>query len=493
MTRDLGSLCFASTLKEVVEARGDRPAFRCGDVMLTYTELDALVEEKKGLYEAAGIHSSSTVGVIADEVAEFLADVFALLALQAFGVLLPADTTRWELARLSSQLRLSHLLSAARLDGRGDSIGRSRILTRFDSESMPVGEGARLGFLTSGTTGHSKVALRTGRAMLSEAMAMRHELGFTPGRRLGTLVPLHHSFGFGDCALSGILAGAEVVAFPRMHPSAYLAAFERAAIEVIALVPAQLRLLAEASGAPVFRHLAVLSAGAPLNARTARLAAERLGCTIGQVYGSTETGVIAVAAPGEGDASTVGKPSRHMEVRLDALSPEWESVAPAASPEGIVTVRSPALFDGYVTLNGLDRDSLRTGWFSTGDRARWVDGRLELLGRLSSAINVAGVKVSAEEVEAALLEFPAVRSALVTGVEDTLTHQRIKAYVTPADVDLNALRRFCEEHLSPSKRPHYYEAVAALATTPSGKVIRSSLAATASHGSTRPPERTPTN
>jgi acyl-CoA synthetase (AMP-forming)/AMP-acid ligase II len=161
-----------------------------------------------------------------------------------------------------------------------------------------------------------------------------------------------------------------------------------------------------------------------------------------------------------------------MEVRLDALPTEWTGATAEASTEGIVTVRSAALFEGYVTLEGIDRGPVQTGWFTTGDRARWVDGRLELLGRVSSAINVAGVKVSAEEVEAALLEFPAVRSALVTGVADALAHERIKACVTPADVDLQALRRFCEERLSPSKRPHYYEAVAALATTPSGKVLR---------------------
>ena len=72
----------------------------------------------------------------------------------------------------------------------------------------------------------------------------------------------------------------------------------------------------------------------------------------------------------------------------------------------------------------------------------------------------------------ALLEFPTVHAALVSGVDDALTHQRIRARVTPADVDLQQLRRFCEARLSATKQPHYYEAVAALATTPSGKVIR---------------------
>jgi len=463
---------FAVALSEAVSAYGDRPAFRSGDRVLTYSQLGAIVEDKSAAYDSAGIRRASTVGVIADDPAEFLTDVFALLKLQAFCVLLPAETTHWELERLSGSVRLGHVLSAAPVDGRSVPVGDARVLARLNGEHASIGRAACLGFLTSGTTGRSKIALRTEKAMLAEAAAMRHELGLTPGRRLAAMVPLHHSFGFGDCALTGILAGAEVSSYPRMPPSAYLAAFERAAIEVVALVPPQLRLLAEASNARVFDRLSVLSGGAPLNVGTARLAEERLGCALGQVYGTTETGIMTVAPPGEGSSGFVGKPSRHMEVRLKGPPTGWAAATPGASGEGVVTVRSEALFEGYVTLDGIDARSVQTGWFATGDCARWIDGRLELLGRLSSAINVAGVKVSAEEVEAALLAFPGVRGALVTGVDHALTYQRIKAVVTPADVDVDALRRFCEERLSPSKRPHYYEAIAALATTPSGKVIR---------------------
>jgi acyl-CoA synthetase (AMP-forming)/AMP-acid ligase II len=472
MTRVSESQDFAAAFDQAVFAHGDRLAFRYADRSLTYAQLRAVVNEKRAAYASAGIRSSSTVGVIADDPAEFLSDVFALLKLQAFCVLLPAETTQWELERLSGKLRFGQILSATAVDGRSVPVGRARVLTHSDSEHTSIAHPSCLGFLTSGTTGGSKIALRTVKAMLVEAAAMRHELGLTPGRRLGAMVPLHHSFGFGDCALAGILAGVELSSYPRMHPSAYLAAFERSSIEVVALVPSQLRLLAEACNAPVFGRLSAMSGGAPLDAGTARLAKERLGCALGQVYGSTETGIMTVAPPGEGGNGCVGKPSRHMEMRLDGFPPEWHSEAAAADAEGVVAVRSQALFEGYVTSDGVDRRPVETGWFSTGDCARWVDGRLELLGRLSSAINVGGVKVSAEEVEAALLEFPGVRTVLVTGVDDALRHQRIKACVTPADVDVEALRRFCEERLSPSKRPHYYEALAALATTPSGKVLR---------------------
>jgi len=389
--------------------------------------------------------------------------------LRALCVLLASDSTAWERARLSKIVQLSHIFSAVPLNARSTPVGRQRQLTRSHGDHPSVVRGPYLGFMTSGTTGHSKLALRTQHAMLVEATAMRCELDLTPARRLAALVPLHHSFGFGDCALAGILAGLEVCSFPKLPPSAYLAAFTRLRTDIVALVPPQLRLLAQASREPIFENLSVISAGAPLDARTARLANERLGCSVGQVYGTTETGVIAVAPPGEGNLS-VGAPSYHVDVRLEALPPDWDLIS--GNVEGVVAVHSEALFEGYLTLDGVDRSPIRNGWFSTGDCARLVDGRLELMGRLTAAMNVAGAKVSPEEVEATLLEFPAVETVLVTGVGDALAHHRIKAFVSPANIDLEALRRFCEERLSASKRPHYYEAVAALATTPSGKVIR---------------------
>jgi acyl-CoA synthetase (AMP-forming)/AMP-acid ligase II len=312
--------------------------------------------------------------------------------------------------------------------------------------------------------------------MLDEAIAMEAELDLSPGTRLATMVPVHHSFGFGDCVLSGMLAGVEVHSIPRMLlPSACLAELVDKHIDAVAMVPPQLRLLADASKSALALAPSVLSAGAPLDARTAQLATERIGCPIGQVYGTSETGVIGVAQPRLGGTLCVGAPSHHVDVRLDALPPEWTSSGCAAGvPEGVVSVRTKALFEGYVSRSGVDTSAIGHGWFVTGDRARWVGDQLQLLGRLSSAINVAGVKISAEEIESALLEFPGVNLALVFGVDDPLTHKRIKALVTPANIDLAALRRFCEERLSPSKRPYYYEAVASIPATASGKVLRRS-------------------
>lgn len=475
MTTVFESQGLAVVLRDVVSKYGNRHALCYENRTLTFEQIGRMVEQKIIVYGAKGIGSSSMVGVVADDPGEFLTDVLALLILRACAMLMPGDSTRWELEYLSGTVRLSHILSFKGM-GFGGTIlvGRRQLLIYPDCDRPSGNWRASVGYLTSGTTGRPRVAVRSEFAIVTEAISVGRELGLTPGQKMAIIVPLNHSFGFGVCGLTGILAGAELHYYRRMQPSAYLAAFQRANISMVPLVPAQLRLLAEACSEPVFRGLKLFSAGAPLDGFTARLTAERLGCPVGHIYGTSETGTIAVEQPGTTSVSG-GTLCRHVEMRLDALPEEWESKKSEINAEGVVSIRSDALFDGYMHLDEIDGESIKSGWFSTGDCGRFVNGRLELSGRLSSAINVAGVKVSPEEIEAVLLEFPAVRMALVTGVKDDLAHQRIKAYVTPTDVDLKALRRFCQQRLSAAKCPHYYDTVENFVTTGSGKIVRTQV------------------
>jgi len=97
---------------------------------------------------------------------------------------------------------------------------------------------------------------------------------------------------------------------------------------------------------------------------------------------------------------------------------------------------------------------------------------LVIVGRSANCVNVGGTKVSPEEVEAVLLEFPTVRSCLVDSEPDEWLGQRIRATVTPADVDLSALRAFSRQRLSGPKQPSRFVTVDNLETTATGKVIR---------------------
>jgi len=156
---------------------------------------------------------------------------------------------------------------------------------------------------------------------------------------------------------------------------------------------------------------------------------------------------------------------------LPQEEPQASADEVADAPTGLVTVTSITAMTGYLYPDRVDPEPIADG-FVTGDIGRMTPDGLVIVGRLANCVNVGGTKVSPEEVESVLLEFPTVRACLVDGEPDEWLGQRIRAAVTPADVDLTALQAFCRQRLSPAKQPSRFLGVDNLETTATGKVIR---------------------
>jgi fatty-acyl-CoA synthase len=87
-------------------------------------------------------------------------------------------------------------------------------------------------------------------------------------------------------------------------------------------------------------------------------------------------------------------------------------------------------------------------WLMTGDRARWSpDGTLEFIGRDNMCINTGGEKVFPEEVEAVLLDHPAVKDVRVVSLPDPRFGRKVVAVVQPESaVDQAALDAALDMH-----------------------------------------------
>jgi acyl-coenzyme A synthetase/AMP-(fatty) acid ligase len=121
------------------------------------------------------------------------------------------------------------------------------------------------------------------------------------------------------------------------------------------------------------------------------------------------------------------------------------------------------------------------GWFYTGDLAtRTEDGAIRILGRRSTdLIKTGGYRVGAGEIEACLLEHPAVREAAIVGAPDDDLGQRIEAFVTlkPGEAcEAAELTTFVAEQLSPHKRPRSVHFLEELPRNAMGKVQKKKLA-----------------
>jgi long-chain acyl-CoA synthetase len=142
------------------------------------------------------------------------------------------------------------------------------------------------------------------------------------------------------------------------------------------------------------------------------------------------------------------------------------------------------MFDAYFSPWRLREECLRNGWFDTGDLGR-VDeqGRLSLLGRSKTVIVCAGMKVFPEEVEEIINSMPGVKESLVSGKEHPQYGQTPVAHVViaaniidPAKI-IDELRGHCFKLLSSYKVPVEFREVNSLPKTVSGKLARSSTAA----------------
>jgi acyl-CoA synthetase (AMP-forming)/AMP-acid ligase II len=437
-----------------------------------------LVEARIDAYRRAGIGPGCRVGAVAWPAASFTADVLAVLALNAVVAPLPRKMSEWEWERAEALAATTHL--AAPLDwpllpGVGGVLAGRRLIVRKPPGQAPPG-GAASAQLTSGTSGHTKVALRLVSALMAEAENYRAALDLGPGTVLACPVPLHHAYGFGLAALAAPLAGATTLVTSADRPRMLLRALDQHDVTLVAAVPPMLRLLAEAAIRQPARGIGYLTAGMAMDRRTAELVGTVLGGRLGEVYGTTETGPICVRPPVPWqDARSLGRPLPGVRVDLrplvDVPEPQpWPDGA-ADGPSGLIAVDSPSAMTGYLCQDRVDAAPVANG-FVGGDIGRRTPDGLVIVGRLANCVNIGGAKVSPEEVEAVLLEFPTVRSCLVDGVPDERLGQRIRATVTPADVDLSALQAFCRQRLSGSKLPSRFLSIETLETTATGKVIR---------------------
>jgi crotonobetaine/carnitine-CoA ligase len=140
-----------------------------------------------------------------------------------------------------------------------------------------------------------------------------------------------------------------------------------------------------------------------------------------------------------------------------------------------------SLMAGYLDDPEATAAVLRDGWLHTGDLVRQgEDGLLRFVGRTRDMIKRAGENVAAGEVEAVLLDHPAVADAAVVGVPDAMRDEQIIAFVTllaGADAPPGELRGWCAERLARFRVPEHVVIEGKLPRTAVGKIRKHELQA----------------
>jgi benzoate-CoA ligase len=220
----------------------------------------------------------------------------------------------------------------------------------------------------------------------------------------------------------------------------------------------------------------VSSAGEALPAELGERFQAAFGVPIVDGIGSTEMLHIFLSnRPDDVRYGTTGRPvpGYEIELRGDDGGP-----VPDGEP-GDLYIHGPSAAMMYWGNRQKTRETFQGGWTKSGDKyVRNADGTYTYGGRSDDMLKVSGIYVSPFEVEATLVQHPAVLEAAVVGVPDAEGLTKTKAYVVlkPGGAATEAdLKAFVKDRLAPYKYPRIIEFVADLPKTATGKIQRFKL------------------
>jgi fatty-acyl-CoA synthase len=345
-------------------------------------------------------------------------------------------------------------------------------------------------FHTGGTTGYPKVAVHS---HLNEAF-MACALRWIDERVDVVLagLPLFHVNGAMVTGLGAFHRGAQVV---MLTPAGYRAPglldhfwplARRFGATTFSAVPTVLAALLDKpwpeDGVPTLRN--VLCGAAPLPRQVAVDFERRTGVRVHEGYGLTESTCVSTVNPprGERQLGTVGLRIPYQEIGLFALGRHGKPIAEAAAPDqaGVIGLRGPNVFAGYLRDADNEDAWIAPGWFNTGDLGRWDEaGRLVLCGRAKDLIIRGGHNIDPRLIEDALASHPAVAMAAAVGQPDRHAGELPVAYVAlrpGADASPLTLLEHARARIPERAAvPVLIERVSALPLTTVGKISKPHL------------------
>ena len=322
--------------------------------------------------------------------------------------------------------------------------------------------------LTSGTTGAPKLVLHTLES-LGGALPRRSDESL--GRVWSTFYDIRR-YGGMQIFLRAVLGGSPLVLSSPDEPvREFLARAAAAGVTHISGTPSHWRRALMSGAAPLIRPQYVrLSGEIADQAVLDALRAAYPGAVIAHAFASTEAGVAFDVTDGRAGfpATMIGAADGPAAMRV---------------ADGTLRIRSARTASRYLGAGAqplVDAD----GYVDTGDMVELRDGRYYFVGRRGGVINVGGLKVHPEEIEAVINADPRVRMSLVRGRRNPITGAVVVADVVLSDGarapnategsdSLKAeLLDACRKALPAHKVPTMLRFVPSLELTPAGKLVR---------------------
>lgn len=342
--------------------------------------------------------------------------------------------------KLPMDFRTSELFESRDVKGDSSGILSEEVLAAVENLAVVDGDKPALIVYTSGTTGKPKGVVHTHHSIAAQVQILTEAWEYTSTDRFLHCLPLHHVHGLYNALLAPLYAGAVVDFIPKFSVrevwqrwiESYHSDGSKAedAITVFTGVPTIYARLVQGyelmgtesqkAAASAAHQLRLMMCGSsalpyPVMEQWEKITGHRLL----ERYGMTEFGMaLSNSLHGNRKVGTVGKPLPGVQVKI-ASQNENNCNKPSI---GELYVKSPSMFKEYWRQPQVTKESFGDdGYFKTGDTAMMdEDGFFVNLGRTSvDILKVGGYKLSALEIEAALLEHPDIAECCVLGLSDT--------------------------------------------------------------------------
>lgn len=480
-----------------------------GDRTLTFAEADDLVARLAGyLADVADVGPGDRVLLALPNCAEFIIAYWATLRLGAVvapvNTRLRADELQYVLKNCDAKAAVIHgQTEEATLTGLvAEGLTPHLLGLETSSSVTPFASATSYGkpratadlatadlaviLHTSGTTGVPKGAMMRHSDLLFNVMnailahSFRHE-----DLHLLAIPVFAPTCSYSLLATCAYLASGVVIA-PRPQPLELLDLISRHRCTTFIGVPTMFHLLtqeARLSELDLSSLRLIAYSGSPMPALTIRLLRERFPyVSLHNFFGLTETISITHVLPSKDAAARADSIGKLLPEVYAKIVDEADRDVPVGET-GELCLRRDNVIPGYWNRPGLLDESIKDGWFHTGDFARVdEDGYFYVMGRKKEMIIVAGQNVYAHEVELCIMQHEGVREVAVVGVPATGVRaalgELVKAVVvcqpkvTLGDLDI---KRHCTQTLPSYKVPQVVEFREELPKNPTGKVLKREL------------------
>ena len=451
--------------------------------VMSFEELFAEAEALRMQLLDLGIKEGMCIGVMAANGRNFITGIFAAVGTGAAVMPMSPQLKRNEIDDILQDAKLHAIIDDRSVSQPLDSVdtvipmktGSFRFgFTRIDgsiSFAPFVHEPAFIRF-TSGTTGKSKGVIVSHRSVLERIGAANKGLALGPGDTVIWVLPMAYHFmvsvilyiRFGAAiAIAKDFLAKNIIEITNVHKGTLLYAS-----------PVQIRLLANDAGDEQMSSLKkVISTSAAIGLDVCKAFTKRFRLDVSQAYGIIEIGLPILnytKSAEHPEAVGYAQPGYSVDI-LD------ENNNPLPNGQiGNLGIKGPGMFDAYLLPPQLRDEVLQNGYFLTADYAsKTDDGLIKVEGRSKSVINISGLKVFPEEVEAMLEMIPEIKQARISSSPHPLLGQIIEGEIVlheGATIDVEDVLTYCKKRLSAFKAPQRLKIVESLPMTGSGKLQR---------------------